>query len=70
MKRVQRNVIQKLINNLFYLQETIFNNPKIQKELVPGRFIIISHVEHINKLALILKIIPKRNYLEYKYAIL
>lgn len=44
----------------------MFSNPKAQKKLVPGTFIVISHKEHINKLALILHVNSKREGVEFK----
>lgn len=47
----------------------MFSNPKAQKRLVPGTFIVISHNEHINKLALILRANSKRDGVDYKYVL-
>lgn len=41
----------------------------MQKDLVPGRFVIVSFEKHINKLGLILQTIIKRNNIEYKYVL-
>ena len=45
---------------------SILGSAKVQKEIVPGRFIVISHNQHVNKLALVLQVAMKRNSIEYK----
>ena len=42
----------------------------MQKEIIPGRLIVISHNEHVNKLALVLRHAIKNNDVEYKLVII
>ncbi|KAF7271600.1 hypothetical protein GWI33_015550 [Rhynchophorus ferrugineus] len=48
----------------------LLNNPKIQKVLVPGALVIITHKTHCNKLALILSVDRYKSPINYKVMVL
>ncbi|XP_072388154.1 superkiller complex protein 2 isoform X2 [Diabrotica undecimpunctata] len=51
------------------IMNSVLSSPKVQKTLIPGRLIVITHKHHVNKLALILTCIRSKQHL-YKVLVL
>jgi antiviral helicase SKI2 len=52
------------------LQAHILTHPKYVKELTPGRILLISHREHINKLGILLNVDTRKNERVFKVLVL
>lgn len=50
--------------------DAVMKHPKVQKELKAGRYLIITHGKHINKLALILQTSMKYSQITYRVLVL
>lgn len=46
------------------------SSPKLQKTLTPGRILVVTHKNHINKLALLLQVVSRSKQLQYKVLVL
>lgn len=46
------------------------SSPKLQKTLTPGRILVVTHKNHINKLALLLHVASRSKQLQYKVLVL
>ncbi|XP_015587568.1 helicase SKI2W [Cephus cinctus] len=63
-------VAKEYIQELKPLKPRMFTMKKPSKALTVGRILIISHMHHYNKLALLLRIVPKGVDLQYKVLVL
>ena len=55
---------------IFFLQSDILSHPKYQKDMVPGRVILVSYKSHVNKLGVLLSVDSSRKGKTYRILVL